>query len=189
MVARPSLFLIGMMGVGKSTIGRLLARALDLQFLDCDRELEARNGVPVATIFELEGEAGFRRRESALLDELTQCPGIVLATGGGAVLLAENRQWLRQRGLVIYLQASVDEICRRTSRDRARPLLQAADPRARIEQLLAQREPLYAATADLTFASPPANPRRLVRRIVSHPEVAARFGATANLAAGDSVAG
>lgn len=160
-----------MMGAGKTTIGRLLARALDYEFVDCDRELEARSGVSVSTIFELEGEPGFRKREAALLDELTQHQGIVLATGGGAVLRADNRAHLRERGLVIYLQASADEIARRTANDRTRPLLQTADPRARIIELLHEREPLYIETAHLTFASPPANPRRLVKRILDDPRV------------------
>ena len=121
-----SVFLIGMMGAGKSTVGRLLAEQLNYQFVDADRELEARSGVPIPTIFEIEGEAGFRRREIGLLDELTQRAGIVLATGGGAVLDAQLAQSMRERGLVIYLRASADEIFRRTRQDRSRPLLQTA---------------------------------------------------------------
>ncbi len=105
-----SVFLIGMMGAGKSTVGRLLAQQLNYQFVDADRELEARSGVPIPTIFEIEGEAGFRRREIALLDELTQRAGIVLATGGGAVLDADLAESMKERGLVIYLRASADEI-------------------------------------------------------------------------------
>ena len=166
-----SVFLIGMMGAGKTTIGRLLAQALCFGFVDADRELEARSGVLVATIFSVEGEEGFRRREAALLDELTQRPGIVLATGGGAILNADTRSRLRERGLVLYLRASTDEIHRRTRNDRSRPLLQTADPRARIEELLVEREPLYEATAHLTFQSASANPRRLVRRLLDDPAV------------------
>lgn len=169
------LILIGMMGAGKTTVGKLLARAAGLDFVDSDREIELRSGVPIPTIFELEGEAGFRKRESAMLDELTQRDRIVLATGGGAILAEANRTLLRERGLVIYLQASADEIARRTASDRHRPLLQTADPRARIVELLAQREPLYAATAHLTFASPAANPRRLVNRLLAEPLVRARL--------------
>jgi shikimate kinase len=164
-----------MMGAGKTTVGRLLARALDFEFIDCDRELEARSGVSISTIFELEGEAGFRRREAALIDELTHRSRAVLATGGGAVLRADNRAHLRERGLVIYLQASADEIARRTANDKSRPLLQTADPRARIVELLAEREPLYLETAHLSFASPAANPRRLVKRILEDPRVRARL--------------
>lgn len=172
----PTIALIGMMGAGKSTIGKLLARACDLEFVDADRELEARSGVAIATIFELEGEDGFRKREAAIVDELTQRAGIVLATGGGAVLRADNRQHLRERTLVIYLQASADEIERRTAHDRSRPLLQAADPGARIRELLAQREPLYAETAHLTFPSSTSNPRKLVKRMLEHPRLKAQFG-------------
>jgi shikimate kinase len=166
-----SVFLIGMMGAGKTTVGRLLAQALGFEFVDADRELEARNGVLIATIFSVEGEEGFRRREAALLDELTQRPGIVLATGGGAVLNAESRRHLRDRGLVIYLRASAEEIQRRTRHDRSRPLLQTADPEGVIEALLTQREPLYAETAQLTFQSGSANPRRLVRRLLDEPAI------------------
>jgi shikimate kinase len=166
-----AVFLIGMMGAGKSTIGRLLASQLQFEFVDADRELEARSGVPIPTIFEIEGEAGFRKREAALLDELTQRPRIVLATGGGAILDPGTRDLLKQRGLVIYLRASIDEILRRTRHDRSRPLLRTADPRARIDELLAQREPLYTATADLVFQSAASNPRRLVARLIEHPQV------------------
>jgi shikimate kinase len=175
---RPPLILVGMMGAGKTTIGRLLARATGFEFIDCDRELELRSGVPVATIFELEGEAGFRKRESALIDELTQRCQVVLATGGGAILCEDNRVRMRERGLVIYLQASADEIARRTANDRTRPLLQVDDPRARIVELLQQRESLYLETAHLTFASPAANPRRLVKRILDDPRVRQRLRLT-----------
>lgn len=171
-----SIFLIGMMGVGKTTIGRLLAQAAGLEFVDCDRELEVRAGTSIATIFEVEGEEGFRRREAALLDELTRRRGIVLATGGGAVLREDNRRVLRERGLVVYLQSTVDEIVRRTRRDTARPLLQTENPRARIEQLLSEREPLYRQTAHLSFQSGITNPKKLVKRILAHPDVRAALG-------------
>lgn len=173
-----SVFLIGMMGAGKTTVGRLLAQALGFEFVDADRELEARSGVLIATIFQVEGEEGFRKREAALLDELTQRPGIVLATGGGAVLSAETRRRLKDRGLVLYLRASAEEIHRRTRNDRSRPLLQTADPRMRIEELLEQRQPLYEETAHLTFQSAAANPRRLVRRLLEEPAIR-RLSATA----------
>jgi shikimate kinase len=175
-IARGSVFLIGMMGAGKSTIGRLLARALGFQFVDADREIEARSGVAITTIFEVEGEEGFRRRETVMLDELTRRRGLVIATGGGAILSEENRRNLRSRGLVIYLQASADEISRRTSHDKSRPLLRTADPRARIVALLTHRAPLYAETAHLTFHSSMASPKKLVRRILDSPEVAALRG-------------
>ena len=133
----------------------------------------SRSGVSIPTIFEIEGEDGFRRRETVLLDELSQRPRIVLATGGGAVLDEQTRQRLRERALVIYLRATADEVHRRTRRDKSRPLLQADNPRERIEQLLAEREPLYAQTAHLSFQSAAANPKRLVERLATHPEVRA----------------
>ncbi|MGQ4265929.1 shikimate kinase [Bordetella bronchiseptica] len=145
------IFLVGMMGAGKTTIGRGLARALRRDFIDLDHELEARCGVRVPVIFEIEGEAGFRRREAAALQECTQRRQIILATGGGAVLAAENRQALRERGIVIYLRASVEELFRRTSRDRNRPLLATADPRATLRELMVAREPLYNEVADLVI--------------------------------------
>lgn len=136
-----------MMGAGKTSVGRRLALRLGREFIDADRELEARCGVPVATIFDLEGEDGFRRREAALIDELTQRTGIVLATGGGAVVRAENRDCLRERTFVVYLRATAHEVWLRTRRDRSRPLLQTANPRARIAELIAARDPLYGETA------------------------------------------
>ncbi|HUH87023.1 MAG TPA: shikimate kinase [Pusillimonas sp.] len=145
------IFLVGMMGAGKTTIGRQLAKALDREFVDLDLALEARCGVPVAVIFEIEGEEGFRRRESQLLDYYSQRPGIVLATGGGAVLAARNRHMLKERGVVVYLRASSDELYQRVARDRQRPLLQTEDPRARVAELLAQRAPLYEEVATVAF--------------------------------------
>ena len=136
------IFLVGMMGAGKTTIGRGLARALGRDFIDLDHELEARCGVRVPVIFEIEGEAGFRRRESAALEECTQRRNIILATGGGAILAAENRLRLRERGIV-------DELFRRTCRDRNRPLLATADPRGTLRDLMTLREPLYKEVADL----------------------------------------
>lgn len=165
-------FLVGMMGAGKTTIGRALARRLGWQFIDLDHELEARCGVRVAHIFEIEGEQGFRKRESALLDECTRRSGIVLATGGGAILMPENRQLLRERGVVVYLRATIGELFRRVERDRSRPLLQTADPRQRLAELLAQREPLYEEVASLTFdtGNLPVSQtvRALMRRLQEH---------------------
>jgi shikimate kinase len=159
--ARTSVFLIGMMGAGKSTVGRLLAADTGLEFVDCDRELERRAGTSIENVFALEGEAGFRLRENQLLEDLTQRPRVVLATGGGAVLSAENRRLLRSRGLVIYLQASLEEITRRTRADAAK-----------LQELLAQRAPFYRQTAHLVVRSAAANPRRLVARLLADPQVA-----------------
>lgn len=145
------IYLVGMMGAGKTTIGRALARRLGWQFVDLDHELESRCGVRVSIIFDIEGEQGFRKRESALLDECTRRSGIVLATGGGAVLSPQNRQVLRERGVVVYLRASVDELFRRVECDRNRPLLQTDNPRQRLQDLLQQREPLYEEVADVVF--------------------------------------
>lgn len=143
------LFLVGMMGAGKTTVGRRLARRLGSPFVDADRELESRLGVPIPTIFELEGEAGFRRREAAILDELTRRAPIVLATGGGAVLDPANRAVLRERGRVVYLRASVGDLWHRLRRDTLRPLLKTPDPRGRIEELVKLRDPLYREVAHL----------------------------------------
>ncbi|KAA0891103.1 shikimate kinase [Pusillimonas sp. ANT_WB101] len=163
--ARP-IMLVGMMGAGKTTIGRQLARLLDRQFIDLDHELEARCGVRVSLIFDIEGEDGFRKRETLLLDEISQQPGIVLATGGGAVLAPENRQLLKERGTVIYLRAGADELYRRVARDRNRPLLQTADPRARLRSLLQQREPLYESVATITVDTGAAPVSQLAHSII-----------------------
>ncbi len=138
-----AVFLVGMMGAGKTTVGRRLARRLGWSFVDADRELEARLGVPVATVFELEGEAGFRRREAVLIEELSLREATVLATGGGAILDPANRAVLKDRGRVLYLRASVGDLWHRLRRDTVRPLLRTADPRGRIEALLRDRDPLY----------------------------------------------
>jgi shikimate kinase len=161
-----SLFLTGPMGAGKSTIGRQLARRLRLAFHDSDHEIEQRTGVDIPLIFELEGEAGFRRREQSVIDELTRLPGIVLATGGGAILDPENRDHLASRGTVIYLHASVPQQLRRTSRDRNRPLLQTANPRAKLEELMTARDPLYREIADLIINTDGMRVADVVRQII-----------------------
>ncbi|NOY62979.1 MAG: shikimate kinase AroK [Gammaproteobacteria bacterium] len=138
------------MGVGKTTLGRQLASALGVPFTDSDHEIERRTGVNIPLIFDIEGEQGFRRRERDVIDEFTQRHGIVLATGGGAVLDDDNRAHLRQRGKVVYLRASIDHLLKRTASDRNRPLLQTENPRLKLEQLMAERDPLYREVADLT---------------------------------------
>ena len=147
------IFLIGPMGAGKSTIGRQLAGMLKLDFVDSDAEIQRRTGVDIPTIFEFEGEEGFRRREQAVLDELSEEDHHVLATGGGAVMLPENRRILASRGFVVYLSCSVDQQFERTARDRNRPLLQTDDPRGRLEELMEVRDPLYRETADLVVST------------------------------------
>lgn len=144
-----NLFLVGPMGAGKSTIGRQLARSLGLVFHDSDREIETRTGADIPLIFDLEGEAGFRARERAVIEELTRFEGVVLATGGGAILDAHNREDLKGGGCVIYLETSVAQQLKRTARDRHRPLLDTDDRRGRLEALMAVRDPLYREVSDL----------------------------------------
>lgn len=146
-----NIFLVGLMGAGKSTVGRLLAKALDKTFYDSDHEIERRTGVNIPLIFELEGEAGFRKREAQAIAELANIQNVVLATGGGAVLMPENRQVLASHGTVIYLRANVDELWHRTRGDRNRPLLQTENPRERLHSLYAQRDPLYREIADFVI--------------------------------------
>jgi shikimate kinase len=146
-----SLFLTGPMGAGKSTIGRQLSRQLKMAFYDSDREIELRTGVDIPLIFELEGEPGFRRRERLVIDELTALPNIVLATGGGVILDPKNREYLSERGVVIYLHASVNQQLTRTKHDRNRPLLQTDNPRQRLEDLMRVRDPLYREIANLVI--------------------------------------
>ena len=161
-----SLFLTGPMGAGKSTIGRQLSKQLDLPFHDSDHEIETRTGVDIPLIFDLEGEAGFRKRESVVIDELTQLPGIVLATGGGAILDPANREHLGNRGKVIYLHASVNQQLKRTRMDRNRPLLQTEDPRARLEELMAIREPMYREIASVVIDTDCMRVRDVVKKIL-----------------------
>jgi shikimate kinase len=139
------------MGSGKSTIGRQLAKKLGKTFFDSDKEIETRTGVSISWIFEMEGEDGFRERESKIIDELTTQENVVLATGGGAILLEENRQHLHERGLVIYLSATAEQLYRRTAKDKKRPLLQTGDRRKKIEALLVERMPLYQKVAHITL--------------------------------------
>ena len=144
-----NIVLVGLMGAGKTSVGKLLARRLGKCFYDCDQEIERSTGVKVATIFEIEGEAGFRIRESRMLEELLKLDNILLATGGGAVLSKANRNLLSASGLVVYLRASVKLLLRRTRHDRSRPLLQVPDPHAKLETLLSERDPLYREVADI----------------------------------------
>jgi len=144
-----NIFLVGPMGAGKSAVGRFLARTLHLSFVDSDDEIESRTGVDIAFIFEKEGEQGFRKREATVIDDLSRMDGVVLATGGGAVVDAENRSHLGGRGYVVYLYTTVEQQVTRTQRGRERPLLEKADPRATLAELLANRDPMYREIADL----------------------------------------
>ncbi|MGM0413192.1 MAG: shikimate kinase AroK [Pseudomonadota bacterium] len=165
MQAPDRIILIGPMGVGKTTVGRQLARALGRPFQDADRAIEERTGASIPWIFDIEGEEGFRTRERGILDELTREPQLVLATGGGAVLDPENRKRLAERGYVIYLYAPVDHLFERTRHDRNRPLLQTEDPRARLEALMAERDPLYREVADRVVETGNRPARSVVREI------------------------
>ena len=149
MATPKNVFLIGPMGAGKSAVGRQLARLLHMSFVDSDDEIEARTGVDIPFIFEKEGEAGFRKREAQVIDELTLKQGLVLATGGGAVIDPDTRSRLGARGFVVYLETSVEQQLERTRRGRERPLLAGGDRRAVLEALMAERDPLYREIADV----------------------------------------
>jgi len=160
-----SIFLVGMMGAGKTSVGRVLAKRLQKSFYDSDQVIEDRTGVKIPVIFEIEGEAGFRVRESAVIDELTAQHEAVLATGGGAVLIETNRDRLRTRGTVVYLRATVRDLLNRTRHDKNRPLLQAADPRARLTELYEKRDPLYREVAHVTVDTGNQSLTSLVNRL------------------------
>lgn len=143
-----NIFFIGLMGAGKTTIGRLIAKQMGMTFYDSDHEIERKTGVKIPLIFELEGEAGFRKRETAAIEELSQLNNIVMATGGGAVLLPENREFLKNNGKVIYLRANVHDLWVRTRNDKTRPLLQGGNIKQKLERLYIERDPIYSALAD-----------------------------------------
>lgn len=161
-----SIFLVGPMGSGKSTVGRALARKINFRFIDSDREIEARCGVDIPTIFEYEGEHGFRDREERIIDELSALPGIVLATGGGAILRESNRERLMNRGCVILLQVDIKEQLRRVAFDANRPLLQTDDPEARLRSLMQEREPIYKSVAHLVVSTDSRRMHHVVSRIL-----------------------
>ncbi len=158
-------FLIGPMGAGKSTIGRLLSTELSLPFMDSDRVIEERSGANIPWIFDIEGEEGFRQRETRVIDELTQLPKLVMATGGGVVMKEENRKMLQSRGTVIYLETSVDQQYERTRKDRNRPLLQQHNPRNKLSNLTEIRDPLYRDIADYVVSTNLGNPKSVIRDI------------------------
>ncbi len=165
-----NLFLVGPMGAGKTTVGRQLSEQLGLEFIDSDHEIQRRTGVDIPTIFEFEGEEGFRNREQSVIDELSQKEGVILATGGGAILRKANRRHLSSRGYVIYLHCTAEQQYERTYRDRNRPLLQTDDPLAKLRGLLLQREPLYRQIADLVIVTEGRNTHSVVREITKKIE-------------------
>jgi shikimate kinase/3-dehydroquinate synthase len=166
-----SIFLVGLMGAGKTTIGRALAKKLNKRFVDSDHEIESRTGTTIPVIFEIEGEESFRKREADVIRELSAQQDIVLATGGGAILRAETRAYLKQRGTVIYLRAGINQILQRTGRDKNRPLLQTADPRRKLEELSRQRDPYYREVADFVIETGRPNVQFLVQAILSQLEL------------------
>ena len=164
------MYLVGMMGAGKTTVGRALARRLKRPFYDSDQEVEARCGVAIAVIFEIEGEAGFRARESQVIAELSELDAIVMATGGGAVLDSDNRRRLASRGTVVYLHATPEALHARIGHDRKRPLLATSDPQLRLEQFYAQRDPLYREIADLVVETGQQSVSVLVTELIRRLE-------------------
>lgn len=162
----PSVFLVGPMGAGKTTVGRLLAKHLQREFVDSDWFVESQTGADIAWIFDKEGESGFRERESRAIDELTQRPNIVMATGGGAVMSSDNRDRLKQRGIVVYLNAPVEVQLARTAKDKSRPLLQRPNPRQVLQQLYSLRDPLYREVADIILPTGHTYPRHMVTELL-----------------------
>ncbi|MES2824026.1 MAG: shikimate kinase AroK [Pseudomonadota bacterium] len=162
-----NIYLVGPMGAGKSTIGRVLAAELRLSFRDSDRVIEERTGADIPWIFDMEGEEGFRERESAVLTELAQEQDVVIATGGGIILRSHNRQIMKSSGYVCYLTASIEQLVERTARDKKRPLLQVENPRQKIIDLLALRDPLYREAADFIINTDRRSPKLVAQEISS----------------------
>lgn len=165
-MVKHNIYLVGPMGAGKSTIGRLLSTELKLEFKDSDKEIEDRCGCNIPWIFDVEGEQGFRDREVLAIDEITQEKDVLMATGGGAVLRPENRLHLKSRGTVVYLNTSVEQQLARTAKDKNRPLLQIDNPREVLTRLMAQRDPLYQEVADITIYTDDRNPKFVVQEIL-----------------------
>lgn len=177
----PSIFIVGPMGAGKTTIGRLLAKQLGREFIDSDWFIEEQSGADIAWIFAKEGEAGFRSRECRAIDELTKRPNIVLATGGGAVMNAANRQALHDRGIVVYLNAPVEVQLSRTAKDKSRPLLQNPNPRQVLQNLYQHRDPLYRETAHIILPTGHTYPRHMVQQLIERLDE--KFGSSFDLTA------
>ena len=166
-----NIFLVGPMGVGKTTIGYQIAQILSMNFIDSDQEIEKRAGVSIPTIFEYEGEEGFRQREQNIIAQLTELHNIVLSTGGGVILNADNRKHLQNRGYVIYLHASVDDLLERTAHSKNRPLLQTPNPREKLETLLSQRHPLYTEVANITIETGQKSIAEVIQIVLTHLEL------------------
>ncbi len=165
-MGRGNIFLVGMMGAGKTTLGKALAQRLERRFIDTDKVIVDRTGVPVTTVFEIEGESGFRRREAAVVAEICEGDDQVVATGGGAVLAQENRAAMRGHGTVIYLRARPEHLWHRLKHDTTRPLLATPDPRASLEQLVANRDPLYREAAHFIVDTGPYSATTVVQRVL-----------------------
>lgn len=165
-----NLILVGLMGSGKTTLGRALAKHMGKAFVDSDEEIQQRTGVTIPHIFDIEGEAGFRQRETAAIRDLVERDDMVLATGGGAVLAEQSRELMQQNGIVIYLKASVHDLWQRTRHDRNRPLLQTADPHAKLTELFQQRDPLYLQVADIVMQSGKQSAHALMLNLVDEIE-------------------
>jgi len=158
--------LVGPMGTGKTTIGKMLAKEMHFEFKDSDREIEERSGADIPWIFDVEGEVGFRARERAVIEELSQVPDIIVATGGGAVASPENQHFLKCHGFVVYLHTSIEQQYLRTRKDRKRPLLQSKDPKTVLQNLMAVREPIYRSLADYVISTDQKRPKAVVREII-----------------------
>ena len=161
-----NVYLVGLPGSGKTTVGRCLAKLLQLEFIDTDLLIEARTGVTISHIFEIEGESGFRQRESRLFEEVSVGPQSVISTGGGAILSADNRKIMRDNGQVVYLKASINILWKRLKGCQNRPLLQSPDPKAKVSELLRQREPLYQSTADIIVEVTSDSANKTAQKIV-----------------------
>lgn len=164
-MTKQNIFLVGLMAVGKSTVGRLLAESMHKEFYDTDHVIEERAGADLAWIFDVEGEVGFRDREQEVVDELTQCDDIVMATGGGVVLRLCNRKVLASRGVVIHLDSPLERLVERTRRDKRRPLLQQGEPRKTLRRLREERAPLYTEISDYRFVTDRHGPKVLAQAI------------------------
>lgn len=166
MAEKRNIFLVGPMGAGKSTIGRHLAEQLHLDFYDSDQEIERRTGADIAWVFDIEGEEGFREREESVINDLTDKQGIVLATGGGSVISKNVRNRLSARGIVVYLQTTIDKQVARTQRDKRRPLLQNDDPEKVLRELASERNPMYEDVADYVVPTDDQSARTVANQII-----------------------